>query len=220
MSNSQLPTGAWETVTQNSQIIDAALRRPEIMKFNALLVVSVLLALGGLFALPGERQAAGLGLDGSWQLAVIHAELALAPLLYLPVVGERRSALNNLLGGASCWAAGGAVVLLFGFAGGAGWSTRALSACVWLAVSGVLAMGARRDAAMVQRGRVLLLALLALPALWHYLLLEYAGATGAHLRAISPNWGLATNQPALWPLLLIGTLCWVGAFALPTRRTT
>lgn len=192
----------------------------EWMKFNALLVASMLLALGGLLALSGVRESLGTALDDSWQLALIHAEFALAPLLFLPVVGGRKVAATNLLAGAACFAAGGAVVLLFSFASmrGAGWDTRMLSACVWLAVSGLLALAARRDAVWVTRGRVLLLALFGLPALWHYFLLEYAGADGSHLRPLSPNWALATNDITLWPLAIIGVLCWIGAFALPDRR--
>ena len=191
------------------------------MKLNALLVASTLLAFGGLLALSGTRAALGTALDHTWQLALMHLELALAPLLFLPVIGERKHAFTNLLAGAACWAAGGAVVLLFGFASmrDAGWDSRALSAVTWLAVSGLLALAARRDAVMVTRGRVLLLAMFGLPVLWHYLLLEYAGATGTHLRALSPNWSLLSQGVPLWPLALVGALCWIGAFALPDRRS-
>lgn len=190
------------------------------MRFNALLVASVLLAFGGLLALAGVREAFGTALDDSWQLALIHTELGLAPLLFLPVIGDRKIAVNNLLAGAACWAAGGAVILLFSFASmrGAGWDTRALSASVWLAVSGVLTLAARGGGVWVTRGRVLLLVVFGLPPLWHYLSLEYAGADGTHLRALSPNWSLVSNDVTLWPLAVVGVLAWIGAFALPDRR--
>ena len=190
------------------------------MRFNALLVACTLLALGGVMAMPSVRETVGTALDDSWQLALIHAELALAPLLFLPLVGGRKQTFTNLVSLASSWAAGTAVVLMFGFASmrEAGWDTRALSACTWLAVGGVLAFGARRDEWWVTRGRVLLIALFGLPVLWHYFLLEYAGASGIHFRPLSPNWSLVAEDIVLWPLALVGAICWIGAFALPDRR--
>jgi len=190
------------------------------MRFNALLVAGSLLAVGGLVALGPVRSALGLSLDDSWQLALIHAELALAPLLYMPVVGGRGKALSNLAAAAACASAGAATVLLFSFAsmGEVGLDTRALAGVMWLAVSGVLALGARFGARWVPRGRVLLLCAFGLPPLWHYLLLEYAGASGGQLAPLSPNWALATQNVSLLPLMLAGVLAWIGALALPDRE--
>lgn len=189
------------------------------MRFNALLVAGSLLAVGGLVALGPVRSALGLALDETWQLALIHAELALAPLLFMPVAGGRGKALTNLAAAAACTSAGAATVLLFSFAvmGGVGLDTRALAGVAWLAVSGLLALGARFGPHWVLRVRVLVLCAFGLPALWHYLLLEYAGASGGHLAALSPNWALATHSISLWPLLLAGALAWSGALALPDR---
>lgn len=189
------------------------------MRFNALLVAASLLAVGGLVALGPVRGALGLALVDAWQLALIHAELALVPLLFLPRSGGRGKAMANLAAAAACCAAGAAVILLFSFAapGDHGLQTRGLAASVWLAGSGLLALGARVGPRWVLRGRVLLLCAFGLPPLWHYLLLEYAGASGGHLAAFSPNWALATRAVSLWPLLLAGALAWAGALALPDR---
>lgn len=189
------------------------------MRFNALLVAGSLLAVGGLVALGPVRSSLGLALDDAWQLALIHAELALAPLLFMPVAGGRGKALTNLVTAAACASAGAATVLLFSFAsmGEVGLDTRAFAGSVWLAVSGPLALGARFGAHWVLRGRILLLCAIGLPALWHYLLLEYAGSSGGQLAPFSPNWALATQSVSLWPLLLAGALAWFGALALPDR---
>ncbi len=65
------------------------------MRFNPLLVVGVLLGVGALSALPSVRESTGVAADESWQRALMHAELALAPLLFLPVAGGRKAALAN-----------------------------------------------------------------------------------------------------------------------------
>ncbi len=65
------------------------------------------------------------------------------------------------------------------------------------------------------RARVGVLAVFALPPLWHYLLLEYAGASALHLRALSPNWALASGDISLWWLGAGGVAAWIAAFALP-----
>jgi hypothetical protein len=189
------------------------------MRFNAVIVASCLLAIGAAVALAPVRQALGLALDDSWQHSVIHAELALVPLLYLPVRGGRREALSNLCAALACWAAGSAVVLLFSFASmHEVFATRTLSAAAWLAGAGLLALAARGDG-WVARARVLLLCAFGLPPLWHYLALEYGGATATHLRPLSPGWSLASDDVTLWPLLLAGALCWVAALVIPARRT-
>lgn len=189
------------------------------MRFNALIVAASLLAVGAVVALPPVRSALGLALDDSWQLAVIHAEFALVPLLFFPGQGGRASALSNFTSALACWAAGSAVVLLFTFASmrDAAFETRALSACVWLAGSGLLSLAARGQG-WIRRARVLLLCAFGLPPLWHYLALEYGGATATHLRPLSPSWSVAGADVTLWPLLLAGALCWIAAFVIPERR--
>jgi hypothetical protein len=188
------------------------------MRFNALIVAGCLLAVGAAVAPAPVRSALGLALDDSWQLALIHAELALVPLVFFPVRGGRCEALGNLAAALACWAAGTAVVLLFSFAAMHDvYGTRALSAAVWLAGSGLMALAARGEA-WVLRARVLLLCAFGLPPLWHYLALEYGGATATHLRPLSPGWSLATQDVTLWPLLLAGALCWVAALVIPSRR--
>lgn len=190
------------------------------MRFNALVVTVCLFAIGGLAALRPVREAVGLALDDSWQLALIHAELALAPLLFMPALGARGKALGNLSVAGACWAAGTAVVLLFSFAsaGDTGWATRGLSASVWLASGGLLSLAARAGSGWVARARVTLLALFGLPPLMHYLMLEYSGASGLPLKAISPNWSLATDDVSLWPLIVLGLIAWVCAIAWPDRE--
>lgn len=191
------------------------------MRFNALLVAGSLLAVGGLVSLAPVRGELGIALDDSWQLALVHAEFALAPLLYIPACGGRGKAVGNLASAAACWTAASSVTLLFSFCALAdlGLDTRALSAAVWLAVSGLLALGARFGRRWVLGGRVLLLCGFGLPPLWHYLLLEYVGASGNHLTPLSPNWALAAQQADWWPLLLAGGLCWAAALVLPDRGT-
>ncbi|MCB9895490.1 MAG: hypothetical protein H6839_13665 [Planctomycetes bacterium] len=191
------------------------------MRFNALIIATSLLAIGGLVAYAPVRESLGLALDDSWQLALIHAELALAPLLFRPALGDRRKAFENLASAAACWGAGGAVVLLFSFASmhDLAWQTRPLSAGVWLAVSGILSLGARFGPGWAARGRVLLLCAFGLPALWHYLMLEYGEASADSLTSVSPSWALATNDVSYWPLLLAGVVTWAAALALPSRRS-
>jgi hypothetical protein len=190
-----------------------------LMRFNALVVGAVLLAVAGVVAVAAVRSALGLALDDTWQLAVIYAELAVAPLLFFPLRGGRKEALGNLCSALACWSVGTAVVMLFTFASTAeaAIETRVLSAAVWLAASGLLSLAARSEGWVV-RARVLLLCAFGLPPLWHYLALEYGGTTATHLRPLSPAWSLASGDVTLWPLLLAGGLCWVAAFAIPERR--
>ena len=189
------------------------------MRFNALVVALTLLTVGGLVAYAPVRSALGLALDESWQLALIHAELALVPLLYLPAAGGRGKALGNLASAGACGAAAGAVVLLFSFASTRelAWQSRSLAASVWLGVSGVLALGARFGTQWVVRARVVLLCAFGLPALWHYLALEYGQASVGHLTAVSPLWAVATDDVSLWPMLVAGLLTWLAAIILPDR---
>jgi hypothetical protein len=189
------------------------------MRFNALIVAAALLAVGAGVALAPVREAFGLGLDDSWQLALIHAEFALAPLLFLPARGPRAMVFNNLTVAAACWAAAAAVVALFSFASmnDFAWQTRGLSTAVWLACGGLLSLAARGEGRWIGRARILLLCAFGLPPLWHYLALEYGGASVTQLRPLSPSWAIGTPDVTLWPLVLAGGLCWVAAFAIPDR---
>jgi hypothetical protein len=186
--------------------------------YSPLIVAAALLGVGGVLAMPAVRGPLGLALDDSWQLVLIHAEVVLAPLLFMPYRG-RTGVFANLAGTVACWAAGAAVVMLFTFAavGDVAFESRALSAAVWVVSGGTLSLAARKD--WIGRARILLLCAFGLPPLWHYLALEYGGATATHLRALSPNWQLAAGDVVLWPLLLIGALSWIIAFVLPERRT-
>lgn len=191
------------------------------MRFNALIVAASLLATGGLVAYSPVRESLGLALDYSWQLTLVHVQFALAPLLFLPVCGSRKSAASNLASAAACWASAFAVLSLFSFAtmgGGEAWGYGSISACVWLAASGVLSLAARFNARWVTRGRVLLLCAFGLPALWHYLMLEYGEASGERLRPLSPSWQLAVHDIHFHPLLVAGLLAWAAALAMPGRR--
>jgi hypothetical protein len=190
-----------------------------MMRFNALVVAAVLLTVGGVVALAPVRAALGLGLDDSWQLSVIHASLAVAPLLFFPRRGGRLETLNSLCSALACWSAGVVVVLLFTFAARneVGIGVHVLSFAAWFASAGLLAAAAR-GANWVFRARILLLCAFGLPPLWHYLALEYGGATATHLRPLSPNWQLAAHDIEFYPLLLLVALCWIAAFAIPERR--
>jgi hypothetical protein len=150
----------------------------------------------------------------------MHAELALAPLLFMPARGGRRLARVNLLVAAACWAAGAAVVLLFSFTTRSelGLLSRAFSSVAWLACSGLLSLAARAPDGWLPRARVLLLCTFGLPPLWHYLALEYGGASALHLRPLSPNWSLAAGELNPWLLLPAGLVCWAAALAWPERR--
>lgn len=190
------------------------------VRLNPLIIVLAMLGVGAVASVGAVRGSMGLAADDSWQLALIHAEFALAALLFLPAGGGRRCALENLANAAACFAAAGACVLLFSFssAQGAGWQTRGLSAGAWLFATGWLSLAARGSRVWMARARVGVLSVFALPPLWHYLLLEYAGAGATHLRPLSPNWALAGDDITLWPLLVLGALPWAVAVALPAGR--
>lgn len=178
----------------------------------------MLLALGaGLWAVLAP-QAWGIGRDASVVHALVYMELALAPLL-LPVrAGRGRDDLVfNLALCLACWAACSACVLLFGSSATthAGLSTRLLSLCAWLFAGGVLAVSAAWSRHGPGAVRPLVLAAMALPALFHYLSLEYAGAEQGALAHLSPHWLLARGQegPAWW-LGGAGVVAWLAAAGL------
>jgi hypothetical protein len=64
-----------------------------------------------------------------------------------------------------------------------------------------------------------------LPALAHYLALEYAGRPATGLSALSPVWLLARHPGldwpmlAWWPLALVGLAGWLGALAGAWRES-
>lgn len=192
------------------------------MRFAPLICVTLLLALGaGLWA-AAAPQAWGIGRDASVIQALVYAELALAPLL-LPVrAGRGRHELAFNLGLClACWAACSAVVLLFGFASTThmGLSSRWLSLCAWLFAGGVLAVSAAWSSHGPGAVRPLVLAAMALPVLFHYLSLEYAGAEQGGLAQVSPHWLLLRgHQGPAWWLGGAGAAAWLAAGGLCLLR--
>src|SRR5690606_23340152 len=88
----------------------------------------------------------------------------------------------------------------------------------WLFAGGVLACGGRFGPAWLTRARIGLLLLFALPALAHYLALEYASAGLLFWRAWSPSWALAAGELSPWPLLPAAAVLWAVALAIPARK--
>lgn len=162
----------------------------------------------------------GVGHDRSLQLAVIHAELAACVLLFFPRPGARPAALQNLLGVLACFAVASACVMLFQFAalGDLPGASRPGALAAWTFAGGWLALGARFGGVWVARSRIALACLFALPALAHYLSLEYASANLLHLRALSPSWALVVDELSWLPLLPAAVVPWALAIALPARK--
>lgn len=181
--------------------------------WNPLIVALGLLTFAGVAAF-----ADGAGVDSgrALQFALLHAELAACVLLLFP----GRGVVGNLLSVTACFFVASAVALLLSFAapGGPALESRAAALGVWLFCGGVLALGARLGGEWILRGRLLLLCLFALPALAHYLALEYGGASLLHLRPFSPNWALAAGQLSWLPLLPASLLPWAAAFVLARYR--
>lgn len=180
-----------------------------------------MLAAAGLLWLGTAPEAWGVGRDGRLIAALVHLEIALA-VLAVPARPGRALAswLVNFSTWAACWAACSATVLLFEFASaeGPGLATRTLSLSAWLAAGGALALGAALSRQGSHRARVLLLCLFALPALFHYLGLEYSGSSQAHLQSLSPHWLLALDRLGMaWWLAGGGVAAWLGALALCLR---
>jgi hypothetical protein len=190
------------------------------MPFNPLIIVVFLLGVAGLVSISAVGEPMGIGLDRTLQIAVVHAEFAACVLLLFPRRGNaRKIAALNLLNVAACFAAASACVMLIRFAalGDLPWQTRAGALAAWAFAGGVLALGARVGADWVARARIAVLCVFAVPALAHYLALEYAGASLLHLRGLSPSWAFAAGELSWLPLLPAGVLPWVLAFALPAR---
>lgn len=189
------------------------------MRFNPLIVATVMLLVGGLVALDDVGGPLGVT-DDSWTLALIHLELTLAPFLFIPVRGGRVNALSNLTNAIACFVVSSCCVLLFTFSAldDLAWQSRGLSAGAWVFAAGWLSLAARRSSAWVSRARIGVICVFALPLLWHYLVLEYAGASVLHLRALSPNWSLTAGELVSGALLVAGAPAWAAAFALPAER--
>jgi hypothetical protein len=191
------------------------------MAYNPLIIAAFLLAVAGVAALPALGAPMGVGHDRSLQLAVIHAELAACVLLLFPRVEANRAAVaRNLLWTLACFAAASAVVMLLHFAARENLPLHSRPAALgaWMFAGGVLALGARLGGVWTLRLRLALLAIFALPALAHYLALEYAGASLLHLRGWSPNWALAADRLSWLPLLPAAALPWAAALALKDAK--
>ncbi|MBX3459462.1 MAG: hypothetical protein KF696_05750 [Planctomycetes bacterium] len=192
------------------------------MPFNPLIIVAFLLAVAGVCALPVFGAGMGVGVDRTLQLAVLHTELACCALLLLPAVGTRRATvLRNLLIVLACFAAASACVMLLHFAarGDLPLQTRLGAFGAWMFAGAWLSLGARLGRDWLARARLLVLCVFALPALAHYLALEYGGSSLLHLRPVSPNWSLAVGDPNACILLLWAALpLWALALALPPAK--
>lgn len=188
------------------------------LRYSPLICVTLLLGAAGALWLGAAPQSWGLGHDTTLVRALVYLELALAPLVLCPKPGrESAIVLGNLLHFAATWLAASACVLLFSFAGAdsPAWQTRLVSLCAWLAAGGLLALGAALSPAGPARVRPLLLALFGLPLLFHYIGLEYAGASQSHLAALCPHWLVWRGDygPA-WVLMALGLAGWLGAGGL------
>lgn len=192
------------------------------MRFAPLLCVTILLASAALLWAGAAPEGWGIVPGAPLVLAVVCIELALAPLMFLPATGRDRAVVaSNAAWFVACWLACSAAVMLLEFAspGSPALATRPLSVSAWLAAGGALALSAAISPQGPRTVRPLLLALFGLPALLHYLSLEYAGASQAGLAAVSPHWLLARGETGMaWWLGGLGLLCWVATAAICLRR--
>lgn len=194
---------------------------PGVPAWNPLLVAVCLLALAGLAAWPALGTGAGVSPGRTLQLAILNAELTACVLLLYPARGRSRGAvMSSLLAAFACFFAASAVSLLLNFLAhrGLALASRPGALGAWLFCGGALALGARLGGGWVFRARLLLLVLFALPALGHYLALEYGGASLLHLRPWSPHWALAAGELSWLPLLPASLPLWALAFALPLKK--
>lgn len=192
------------------------------MRYSPLICVTLLLAAAGALWSGAAPASWGLGHNATLVRALVYLELALAPLLLCPKPGrERAIVLENATHFAATWLAASACLLLFSFATvqPVAWQTRLVSLGAWLAAGGVLALGAALSPSGPARARPLLLALFGLPLLFHYIGLEYAGDSQAHLAALSPHWLVWRGElgPA-WTLMALGLAGWGAAVALCLRK--
>jgi hypothetical protein len=180
--------------------------------------VCVLFGFAALAYAEAVPEEWGIAPNGSLVIALVYLELALAVLIPLPKPGrERATFVANAAGVAACAAAASAAVLLFGYltTTSPGLDTRPLCFSAWFAAGGVLAGAAALGPGPRESARVLLLAVFALPALFHYLSLEYSGASQLPLAHLSPPWLLALGRPGFaWWLIGVGALGWISSAAL------
>jgi hypothetical protein len=192
------------------------------MSYNPFLVAVLMLAAAAILAGTALGAAFGVQHDVSLQRALVHVELALAPLFFLPLVSRGRdAAARNALNLAACAAVSAAVVALFSFLTRepVALETRAGALAAWVFAGGWLAFAASLGSAWVVRARVALVCVFALPPLWHYLALEYGGASLLHISWLSPSWAFARDALDWWPLLLAGLPAWLlAARPWPTRH--
>ncbi|MBX3474975.1 MAG: hypothetical protein KF754_11375 [Planctomycetes bacterium] len=162
-----------------------------------------------------------VGRDAGLITALLHLELALGVLLVPYRAGrDRRHLALNFATWAGCWGATSAAVLLFSFVDPlpAALHARALSLCAWLAAGGAAALACCISPDGAMRARMAVAAVFGLPALFHYLGLEYAGASQLPMAGFSPHWLLAQGRigPAWW-LGGAGITAWLAALALCLR---
>ncbi|MCF6228953.1 MAG: hypothetical protein L3J82_09920, partial [Planctomycetes bacterium] len=179
--------------------------------FNPLLIVGVYFAALLLLA-------NFLPLTSQLQRAMLLVEFSLAFLLFTPIGSDRRNLGHSLLWHSLSWGAVCAAASSIQFLSGQDifWQSRILSLCVWVSVSGGLALGARLRGSWPTRIRIILLALFTLPPLWEYISLEYAGKTVANLATISPLWAWQTGGDC-WPLLAAGLVGWLIALGFAPK---
>jgi hypothetical protein len=187
-----------------------------------LICVCVLLGFAALAYAGVWPDSWGIAPNGSLVVALVYLELAVAVLIPSPTPGRDRATLAaNAAGMAACAAAAGAAVLLFGYLTTTtpGLDTRPLSLSAWLGAGGVLAGAAALGRGARESARVLLLATFGLPALFHYLSLEYSGASQIWLANLSPHWLIALGRPGpAWWLVGVGALGWLIAAVLSFRK--
>lgn len=179
-----------------------------------------MLAAGALLWAGVAPEAWGVQRNATLVFALVCLELGLGALVPVKAGAGRDVLAVNAASTLACWAGCSACVLLFSFVTPLpiGLETRVLSLCAWLCAGGVLAGAAALSSQGAGRARPLLLAVLGLPALLHYIGLEYAGSSQAGLAALSPHWLLARGEigPAWW-LAGIGTAGWCVAIVQGLR---
>lgn len=192
------------------------------MRFAPLICVCLLLGAAGMVYAGLAPAQWSLSPNASLVLALVYLEMALAPLVLAPRTGrDTATVAANLAGTAACWIAASAAVLLFTYLSPTsfGLDSRVLSLCAWLAAGGILAAAATMGPRARESARVLVIATFTLPALFHYLSVEYSGASQFALASVSPHWLLARGvlEPSWW-LAGAGFAGWAAAAILCLAR--